>query len=283
MVEFEDYGDPDLNSIMERLASFTGVPDPLIESPIKSRALNWEDYQEYTPRYFEPVGSKGGSYQKLDTARTESIITDLSSLLYNRDPLSLWSLAKRFDNRYKFPGGGIYALYYQGNLPIYGSVSSEASDFPIYIGKSFSLEGRFRAHIATLNKSNIPITHISYKLIVLPRPWTLQVEDNLIERYRPVWNGLRGFGSGERERGWGVHTPGRTTNWASYHSTEKKPVRVRSENPDILSEVEDLIKHFTRVSRFSFDDEMARIKPFIVSKSGVTGVTPGNVRLSLVR
>jgi len=36
----------------------------------------------------------------------------------------------------KFSGGGVYALYYNGDFPLYQNIYSKNPDLPIYVGKA---------------------------------------------------------------------------------------------------------------------------------------------------
>ena len=246
--------DQDLINILADLEP----PAPLNESLISGRDLEYKDYQTYTPRYFEPVGLQGGSYQELDDARTKSMITDWSARLYSIDPLTL----RRLSRKGNFPGCGIYALYYNGSSETYIRIRSDGSHMPIYIGKSLVLARRLQEHVSTLENSDLSINDFTCKLIVLPSQWILHAEENLIQRYKPVWNALRGFGSGERERGWNVRKS-RTTDWAAFHSYDENAQKVRATKPERIARIASKLEDFVLLSRSRYENERVRITPFV--------------------
>jgi hypothetical protein len=188
------------------------------------------------------------------------MITDWSARLYSIDPLTF----RRLDKKGNFPGCGIYALYYTGDYETYVRIRSGGSHLPIYIGKSLTLARRLQEHVSTLENSDLSINDFTCKLIVLPHQWILHAEENLIQRYRPVWNVLRGFGSGERERGWNVRK-NRTTDWAAYHSYDEKAQEVRANKPERIARIASKLEDFILLSRSRYEKEMVRISPFVSS------------------
>lgn len=152
----------------------------------------------------------------------------------------------------KFPGAGLYALYYTGPLECYESIvppQREQVDVPIYVGRARppgSRQGalgldsttsepvlfdRLREHgnsIKTVQRhaeesghSDLAVTDFLCRYLVVDDIWVPLGEALLIAHYRPVWNVLvDGFGNhapgGGREKQarslWDTLHPGR--RWA---------------------------------------------------------------------
>lgn len=142
-----------------------------------------------------------------------------------------------------FVGGGVYALYYLGNFPLYKDIrlTEVTSDsVPIYVGKS-NPSGWRTARISTTDKKNLyGRIREHYKNVVAaenldPKDFKVRhmvldgdeagligpVEAALIKKFQPLWNTvIDGFGNhtpGEGRfdqagSGWDVLHPGRA--WA---------------------------------------------------------------------
>lgn len=120
----------------------------------------------------------------------------------------------------RFPGAGVYALFYRGDFPPYAPIRSPDARHPIYVGKaippggrkgrvtapgstaiSYSLFGRLAEHVASIQAAeNLEITDFWCRFLVVTPLWITMAERFLIEHYRPIWNVcLDGFG---------LHDPG---------------------------------------------------------------------------
>lgn len=110
-----------------------------------------------------------------------------------------------------FAGAGIYALYYDGDHPLYQhpAIRSPTYDQPIYVGRARQtktsgvrpLFNRLCEHARTIDvASNLNPEDFSCRFLVLHPVWVSTVEDILIEHFDTLWNGtIKGFG---------VHDPG---------------------------------------------------------------------------
>lgn len=130
----------------------------------------------------------------------------------------------------KFPGAGLYAIYYNGPLSLYESITPttvEEGSVPIYVGRArppgarhgVGLEAtttepklyeRLREHKNSIkqvtdfahksNTQNLDLTDFKCRYLVAEDIWVPLGEMLLIGHYRPVWNVL--------VDGFGNHTPG---------------------------------------------------------------------------
>ncbi len=141
----------------------------------------------------------------------------------------------------KFYGGGIYALYYKGNYPLYYNLFSELDHLPIYIGKAVlpgwrqgressqrkmpALFNRLKEHARSIQATeNLEVSDFLCRFMVLQsREADLigTVEAAMTRRYHPLWNSfIDGFGNHDPGKGryeqakseWDVLHPGRV--WA---------------------------------------------------------------------
>jgi hypothetical protein len=143
----------------------------------------------------------------------------------------------------RFPGAGIYAIYYVGKFPAYQkiarTVSGEEKAIPIYVGKAVPAGSRkggyglgadpgevlFRRlleHASSIESArNINLADFRCRYLLVDDIWIPLGESLLIERFKPVWNiCVDGFGhhdQGKARRGqmksaWDTLHPGRP--WA---------------------------------------------------------------------
>lgn len=128
-----------------------------------------------------------------------------------------------------FAGAGIYALYYDGDYPLYQhpAIRSPDHDQPIYVGRARQtktsgvrpLFNRLREHARSIEiAENLSSRDFSCRFLVLHPVWVSTVEDILIEHFDTLWNGsIKGFGvhdpGGKRHTGeiplWDALHPGR--------------------------------------------------------------------------
>ena len=139
----------------------------------------------------------------------------------------------------RFPGAGVYAIYYTGNFVPYGRFKefnpSEAElNLPIYIGKAVptggrkghvdpevsakgtSLHSRLEEHRKSIEQAdNLDIKDFWCRFLVVDDIWIPLGETLLIQRHRPLWNSLiDGFGN--HDPGVGRHA-GKRPSWDTLH------------------------------------------------------------------
>lgn len=141
----------------------------------------------------------------------------------------------------KFAGGGVYALYYTGDFPLYSKVYKQNSDLPIYVGKAVlpgwrqgrgatkesspALYRRLNEHTRSIEAAtNLEVSDFTCKFVVLmgqEADLISTVEAAITRRYNPLWNShIDGFGNHDPGKGryeqakseWDVLHPGRI--WA---------------------------------------------------------------------
>ncbi len=141
----------------------------------------------------------------------------------------------------RFSGGGVYALYYTGNFPLYKKIYEKDSDLPIYVGKAVlpgwrqgrgtakesdpALYRRLNEHARSIGGvNNLKASDFNCKFVVLAgqeADLIGTVEAAMTRRYNPLWNShIDGFGNHDPGKGryeqakseWDVLHPGRT--WA---------------------------------------------------------------------
>lgn len=143
-----------------------------------------------------------------------------------------------------FPGTGVYALYYAGNLQLYANVSKlnrlKATQ-PIYVGKAVPpgwrtarstsltapvLHRRLQEHARSVEQAkNLNLDDFLCRFVILggvESDLVIPLEAELIRRYKPLWNSvIDGFGNHDPGKGrynqakseWDVLHPGRP--WAN--------------------------------------------------------------------
>jgi hypothetical protein len=177
----------------------------------------------------------------------------------------------------KFPGAGVYALFYKGKFPAYRRVCSPNCEWPIYVGKAVPKGGRkgggvkkgqgrgtelwkrLDEHARSLQEvANLAPSDFLCRFMVVTPLWISMTERFLLETYRPIWNvALDGFGNhdpGAKRHGgmitwWDALHPGRT--WA------KKLQQARSAK-DAQSRVEKYLSTYDlKPASFSFEEVVA--------------------------
>ena len=142
-----------------------------------------------------------------------------------------------------FIGAGIYALYYEGGLPLYAEVAGQNKGgkyrWPIYVGKAVpagarkggyglgadpgqALFKRLAEHAGSIEVAkNLSLNDFRCRFLVVDDIWIPLAESLLIEMYSPLWNReIDGFGNHDPGKGranqqlspWDVIHPGRP--WA---------------------------------------------------------------------
>jgi len=137
----------------------------------------------------------------------------------------------------KFPGVGIYALYYLGDFPAYRLLAerNRGADCtaPIYVGEavpegarkgriisttkpSHKLYLRLQEHARTIEQAeNLALQDFRVRYLIVDDIWIPLGETLMIETFRPVWNVVID--------GFGIKTPGKgranqyTSSWDTLH------------------------------------------------------------------
>lgn len=142
-----------------------------------------------------------------------------------------------------FSGAGIYALYYEGEFPLYNEIAAQNKDdqysWPIYVGKAVpagarkggyglgadpgqALFKRLSEHASSIIcAENLNLADFRCRFLVVDDIWIPLAESLLVEMYFPLWNQkIDGFGNHDPGKGrynqqrspWDVIHPGRP--WA---------------------------------------------------------------------
>lgn len=147
----------------------------------------------------------------------------------------------------KFQGTGVYALYYEGDFPLYVELNAETPSIctnPIYVGKavpsgwrtarirsdkSTNLHKRLKEHVNSIVQAkNLKINDFTCKFILLESDLISPVEAELIRRYQPLWNSV--------VDGFGNHNVGKTrydqakSEWDILHSGRVWAENMRGES-----------------------------------------------------
>lgn len=141
----------------------------------------------------------------------------------------------------RFEGGGVYALYYNGDFPGYKSLYTENPNLPIYVGKAVlpgwrqgrgttkegdpALFRRLGEHSRSIiAATNLELGDFSCRFVVLKSQEAdliSTVEAAITRKYNPLWNShIDGFGNHDPGKGryaqakseWDALHPGRV--WA---------------------------------------------------------------------
>ncbi len=121
----------------------------------------------------------------------------------------------------KFPGAGVYAIYYRGGFAPYSvlsGINEPQGNIPIYVGKavptgsrkgtaldipldSTALWRRLQEHAESIKYvETLDIADFTYRSLTVDDVWIPLGESFVIQKYRPLWNlVVEGFGN---------HTPG---------------------------------------------------------------------------
>jgi hypothetical protein len=165
----------------------------------------------------------------------------------------------------RFPGAGIYVIYYTGDFPAYETIAdanrNNVFSAPIYIGKAVPkgsrkggnletspgsvLWSRIKQHAKSIESAcNLDLGDFHCRYLVVDDIWIPLGESLLIARFSPVWNKLvDGFGNHSPGKGrhagmrprWDVLHPGRS--WA-------ERCQPREESAEqIIREVRDYLRH----------------------------------------
>jgi hypothetical protein len=165
-------------------------------------------------------------------------IIDDAVKFFSTTPVSLFPPGERFE------GGGVYALYYQGDCELYKAFSGltvKGEPWPIYVGKAVPpgwrtaraeakgktpLLRRIREHSRNIEQAeNLSVEDFKCRYMILEGNESGiigPVEAHLIRKFGPLWNAvIDGFGNhtpgegrfNQARSGWDVLHPGRP--WAA--------------------------------------------------------------------
>ena len=158
-----------------------------------------------------------------------------------------------------FNGAGIYAIYYNGDFPLYEKINNK-NDFiqPIYAGKAIPEGGRkggfgldvpvgeylykrLGEHRKSIEAAeNLDIHHFYCRFLVVDDIWIPLGESLLIEKTRPLWNVI--------VDGFGNHDPGsgrynqQISSWDTIHPGRKWAKKLQAGKP--AEEIAKLITDF---------------------------------------
>jgi len=136
----------------------------------------------------------------------------------------------------RFPGAGIYAIYYTGDFPAYKRLAEKnrSGRFaePIYVGEAvregsrkgglaasgkptYKLFTRLKEHAGSIDEAeNLRLEDFHCRYLAVDDIWIPLGEALMIETFKPVWNMVID--------GFGIHTPGgrriqMTSAWDTLH------------------------------------------------------------------
>ena len=160
----------------------------------------------------------------------------------------------------RFPGAGVYILYYNGSFEPYSPVSG--SETPIYTGRAIpsgsrrgpaalrqieqtqatTLYKRLADHAQSIEAAtNIELADFRCRYLVVKPIWIRIAEALLIHRFHPVWNAL--------VDGFGLHDPGSTrygqrkSDWDTLHPGRSWEPKMATGKP-VEQVVEEIQNHF---------------------------------------
>jgi hypothetical protein len=136
----------------------------------------------------------------------------------------------------RFPGAGVYALYYTGPFPAYEVIAENNRGgrlkLPIYVGEAvpegfrkgglltsarttYKLHARLREHARSIEQAeNLNLQDFHFRCLVVDDIWIPLGEALMIDTFAPLWN--------KKIEGFGIHTPGgnrpqTTSPWDTLH------------------------------------------------------------------
>lgn len=211
--------DDDLRSVNEELSRIFGPPAPKPYQPVGEESSHeetldavlkgWEFLHPPPPNECR-VPTVPFTTADLQTfhperdpefnARPELV---LAKELLRHGPFSFDELMK-----HTFPGEGVYAIYYHGDMLDYAPLKSDGSTCSLYIGKAHlprkkgkenvpQLCRRIRFHRKSLLQANLGLENFTFRFLLLPRDRVIGAEESLITLFCPFWNQpyLHGIGS----------------------------------------------------------------------------------------
>lgn len=164
----------------------------------------------------------------------------------------------------KFKGAGIYAIYYNGDLPCYSKLTAVKDDqgmplVPIYVGKAvppgarkgqFGLESypgtalynRLNEHAKSIAQAqNLNLDYFLCRYLVVDDIWIPLGESLLVARFSPLWNRL--------VDGFGNHDPGSgryeqlRSRWDVLHSGRPWAEKCRDREEDFRQIADEVVAY----------------------------------------
>lgn len=195
-------------------------------------------------------------YEPFDPLAVENVGVTLAVELLEQ-PLHAFPPEKRF------PGAGVYALYYKGPHPAYRlllKLDKGRMKYPVYIGKAqrenvkqgfnprptdrAQLFNRIRAHARSVEQTeNLDVSDLRCRFLILKDAYIGLAESVMIMAFRPPWNGM-GLGSNPvgrpRMKGlpslWDSLHPGRAGRPTGIEEQARKAAELIEECIDRLGE-----------------------------------------------
>lgn len=198
----------------------------------------------------EPAASSSVQFNPLGL---NLLSTNLRAELDARTRIPLHTLAP-------FPGAGLYALYYKGDLPLYEQLREE--DIPIYVGKAEAgnssygdppdetepkLFKRIEKHRLSISEtSNLTPSDFDVRYLTIDDVWIVLGERALLRAHSPaLWNTLMsGFGSNPSG---GARRNARSV-WDSIHPGRPRAKTFLCNRKASRAEMEELISHGINIS-----------------------------------
>jgi hypothetical protein len=166
----------------------------------------------------------------------------------------------------RFPGTGVYAIYYKGNFALYKPLlypDSGFGDYPIYVGKavppgwrqgrgskeaklSETLFTRLREHAGSISQTeNLNAADFYCRFMILNNAESDligAVEAGLIRKFRPIWNSI--------VDGFGNHDPGSgryeqaVSEWDTLHPGRSWSLKLKGKATQLIYIEEKIIKYW---------------------------------------
>jgi hypothetical protein len=224
----------------------------------KNKALTPRARKDLEEQIRDMIQGLGKFLNDLDPIRQPSAVFDPSNPKIVGRFVSLALVAQSrhsLSNVGRFYGSGVYAIYYNGNFPLYAPLAM--SESPIYVGQAApsisnartpseqgeKLSGRLTEHFKNIRKasSTLSIDHFEFRALVVQSGWETAAEDYLIHLFHPIWNsetqlvyGLGKHGDAASTRSnkrspWDTLHPGRTWAGDSKLQDAKDQERIKTE------------------------------------------------------
>jgi hypothetical protein len=165
----------------------------------------------------------------------------------------------------RFPGTGLYALYYLGDFPAYAPIAPPASEpgqLPIYVGRAIPrgaragvgwqlgtieepvLFQRLREHAISLDRvANLSLRDFRCRYLVINDVWVPLAEALMIQEFRPVWNTVL-VGFGNRDPG-SARRLAMRPNWDEVHPGRPWAARQAPASSSVEESLARITAHFT--------------------------------------
>ncbi|WLQ13313.1 Eco29kI family restriction endonuclease [Hahella aquimaris] len=211
--------------------------DELTNALSAEGADNLKDHQLRKVRksLFDITGRITETIGRIDPVRQPNSVFDPSApdVMGRMVAMALLSQPRmRLEDKARFYGSGVYALYYRGEFEPYAPISRK--DHPIYVGKADpdlanarspieqgeKLDRRLKEHFKSISKaSNLSVDDFECRFLVVVSGWQEAAERYLISLYKPVWNKETKICYGIGKHGDSASTRGnKRSPWDTLHS-----------------------------------------------------------------